>query len=96
MRIGIRMLSGALAAVAVTAAAALTALSLRHVPVISLDPTVLAAPVATDPLARELAHCREIGTAADSDPACKAAWAENRRRFFTYAPSSAPAAEANR
>ena len=94
MRIGIRMLSCTLAAVAVTAAGALTALSLRHVPVISLDPTVLAAPATTDPLARELERCRDIGVAAENDPACKAAWAENRRRFFTYAPSSAPALKA--
>ena len=93
MRIGIRMLSRAVAVVAVTAAAALTAVSLRHVPVISLDPTVLAAPVASDPLTRELARCREIGIAADTDPACKAAWAENRRHFFTYTPSRAPASE---
>ena len=91
MRIGIRMLSCAV--VAVTVAAALTAVSLRHVPVISLDPTVLAAPAASDPLARELARCRDMGIGADSDPACKAAWAENRRHFFTYAPSSAPAPE---
>jgi len=94
MRIGIRMLSCAVAVVAVTAAAALTAVSLRHVPVISLDPTVLAAPAASDPLSRELARCREIGMAADTDPACKAAQAENRRRFFTYAPSTTPAPEA--
>ena len=91
MRIGIRMFSCAVAVVAVTTAAALTAVSLRHVPVISLDPTVLAAPSASDPMTRELARCRDIGIAADSDPACKAAWAENRRRFFTYTPSSAPA-----
>ena len=94
MRIGIPTLACAVAVVAVTAAAALTAVSLRHVPVISLDPTVLAAPPETDPLTRELARCRDIGTAGDSDPACKAAWAENRRRFFTYTPSSAPAPEA--
>ena len=93
MRIGIRMLSCAVAVVAVTAAAALTAVSLRHVPVISLDPTVLAAPPATDPLTRELARCRDIGVAGNNDPACKAAWAENRQRFFTYAPSAAPAPE---
>ena len=92
--IGIKTVSGLVAAVAITAAAALTAVSVRHVPVISLDPTVLAAPPATDPLARELARRRDIGAAADSDPACKAAWAENRQRFFTYAPSSAPALEA--
>ena len=94
MRVGIRTLSCAVAVVAVTAAAGLTVFRLWHVPVISLDPTVLAAPVATDPLTRELVRCREIGIAADSDPACKAAWAENRRRFFTYVPASAPALEA--
>lgn len=94
MRIGVRTLSCAVAIIAVTAAAALTALRLWHLPVASLDPTVLATPVATDPLTRELARCREIGVAADNDPVCKAAWAENRRRFFTYTPSSAPAPEA--
>ena len=36
----------------------------------------------TDPLADELARCRAIGMAAIEDAACKAAWAENRRRFF--------------
>jgi conjugative transfer region protein TrbK len=94
MRIGLRTLSCAVAAVAVTAAAALTAVQLWHLPVASLGPTVLAAPAATDPLVRELARCRDIGMAADNDPACNAAWAENRQRFFTYAPSSAPAPEA--
>jgi len=94
MRIGMRTLSCAVAAVGITAAAALTAVQPWHLPVASLDPTVLAAPAATDPLTRELARCREIGMAADSDPACKAAWAENRQRFFTYTPSSAPAPEA--
>ena len=91
MRIGIRTLSGGVDVVAIIAAAALTAVDPRRVPVISLDPTVLAAPVETDPLTRELARCREIGITADSDPACKAAGAESRRRFFTYAPSSVPA-----
>ena len=92
--IGIKTVSGLVAAVAITAAAALTAVGLWHVPVISLDPTVLAAPAPADPLTRELARCGEIGIAADTDPACKAARAENRRRFFTYTPSSAPASEA--
>jgi conjugative transfer region protein TrbK len=36
----------------------------------------------TDPLADQLARCRAIGMAALEDAACKAAWAENRRRFF--------------
>ncbi|MEI9416156.1 putative entry exclusion protein TrbK-alt [Mesorhizobium sp. Cs1321R2N1] len=30
----------------------------------------------------ELARCRAIGMAAAADPACRRAWAENRRRFF--------------
>ena len=94
MRIGIPMLSCAVAAVAVTAAAALTAVHLWHLPVASLGPTVLAAPAATHPLVRELARCGEISMAADNDPVCKSAWAENRQRFFTYAPSPAPAPEA--
>ena len=92
--IGIRTFSFAIAVVAIIAAAALTAVQLSHVPVISLDAIVLAAPAATDRLARELVRCREIGMAADNDPACKAAWAENRQRFFTYAPPPAPAPEA--
>jgi len=91
MRIGIKTVSGLVAAVAIIGTAALTAVSLLHVPVISLDPTVLAAPATTDPLARELERCRDIGVAAENDPACKAAWAENRQRFFTYTPSSVPA-----
>jgi len=94
MRIGIRTLSCTVAVVAITAAAGFTAARLWHLPIVSLDPTVLAAPAATDPLTHELARCHDIGAAADSDPACKAAWAENRRRFFTYAPSSAPALKA--
>jgi conjugative transfer region protein TrbK len=52
----------------------------------------------TDPLADELARCRAIGMAAIEDAACKAAWAENRRRFFaagstadhTTAPTAPP------
>jgi conjugative transfer region protein TrbK len=37
----------------------------------------------TNPLAGELARCRAIGMAALEDATCKAAWAENRRRFFS-------------
>jgi conjugative transfer region protein TrbK len=37
----------------------------------------------TDGLARELAHCQAIGDHAANDAACIAAWAENRRRFFS-------------
>jgi len=47
--------------------------------------------LSSDPLTRHLAHCRAIGLAALDDANCKAAWAENRRRFFG---SSAPDATA--
>lgn len=47
-------------------------------------------PVADDPLRAELARCRDL-TPDDlpTDTACRAAWAENRRRFFR-APADAP------
>ena len=36
----------------------------------------------------ELQRCQALGLAAKDDAACEAAWAENRRRFFTYQPPS--------
>ena len=50
----------------------------------------------TDPLVAELARCQSIGLAAQSDAACAAAWAENRRRFFTYPPADSAAPPAAR
>ena len=44
-----------------------------------------------DPFAVELARCQSIGIAAQNDGACAAAWAENRRRFFTYRPADSAA-----
>jgi conjugative transfer region protein TrbK len=53
--------------------------------------------IPSDALARELARCQTIGMAAEEDAACKAAWAENRRRFFASPPteraSSTPTSE---
>ncbi len=53
--------------------------------------------ITSDALARELARCQAIGMAAEEDAACKAAWAENRRRFFASPPteraSSTPTSE---
>ena len=46
-----------------------------------------------DPLAAELRRCELIAEEAKDDPVCEAAWAQNRRRFFTYAPSPARAAQ---
>jgi conjugative transfer region protein TrbK len=49
-----------------------------------LAPPVAESPTAShvDPLAAALARCQTLGMAAESDAACQAAWAENRRRFF--------------
>ncbi len=46
--------------------------------------------VATDPLQAEFARCQGLGEAGAHDPACLAAWAENRRRFL--APDRRPVA----
>ena len=77
--------------VAVAAAIVTTAVHWRHDDPstrISADPTPS---VPNDPLARELARCQAIGMAAKDDAACETAWAENRRRFFTYRrPSNRP------
>ncbi|MEI9988151.1 MAG: putative entry exclusion protein TrbK-alt [Aliidongia sp.] len=71
---------------AVAAAIVATALQFRR------EDSGAAASVSTpsatsDPLARELARCQAISMAAKDDAACTAAWAENRRRFFTYRPA---------
>jgi len=47
-------------------------------------------PVAiVDPLDQELHRCEMLDMAAIDDAGCKAAWAENRKRFLTYTPFSA-------
>jgi len=46
-----------------------------------------------DPLAAALARCRGIGLAVADDRACKAAWAENRRRFFADGPAGGAGAD---
>ena len=42
----------------------------------------MAASKVDDPHAAELVRCNAIGSAALDDAACRAAWSENRRRFF--------------
>jgi conjugative transfer region protein TrbK len=53
----------------------------------------------SDPLTEELQRCQILATQANDDPACEAAWAESRRRFFTYRPApnaaATPAAQPN-
>jgi conjugative transfer region protein TrbK len=47
-------------------------------------------PAADDPLRAELARCRSLTPEElATETACRAAWAENRRRFFS-APADAP------
>jgi conjugative transfer region protein TrbK len=50
---------------------------------------------AVDPLAAALTHCQAMGAAAQGDGPCEAAWAENRRRFFTGGARAGGAAAAS-
>jgi conjugative transfer region protein TrbK len=43
---------------------------------------------ASDPLTDELKWCQLVANAAKDDADCEAAWAESRRRFFTYSPAT--------
>ena len=70
----------------VAAAIAATAFHFRH-DVTGASTPVRVPAVESDPLAPELARCQAIGMAAKDDEACEAAWAKNRRRFFTYRPA---------
>ena len=86
----IRALARAAAYVVVAVALAATTLHFRQ------DGAGTSTPLRTpsiesDPLAPELARCQSIGMVAKDDPACEAAWAENRRRFFTYRPADSTA-----
>lgn len=49
----------------------------------------------TDPHHAELVRCGAIGSPALDDPACRHAWAENRRRFFG-SPAAQPPTENGR
>ncbi|AYV47540.1 hypothetical protein CFHF_06450 [Caulobacter flavus] len=47
-------------------------------------PAPVAAPAAVERVQGDaaLARCRDLGEAAAGDPACRAAWADARARFF--------------
>jgi conjugative transfer region protein TrbK len=77
----------ALVAVAIIVAAVHFA---RDTPGIPPHPADASAPA--DPLASELNRCQALAMPARDDAACEAAWAENRRRFFTYRPVPSAAA----
>ena len=86
----IRAIARVAAYAAVAAVIGATVVTVRHN---DMDAPASARAPATgsDPLASELARCRMIGMAAKDDAACEAAWAENRRRFFTYRPADTTA-----
>jgi conjugative transfer region protein TrbK len=91
----IKAISRSIGYAAVAAAIFAAALHFRQHERKPLDPVGFAGASSTDRLARELAHCQALGTAAENDPSCASAWAENRRRFFGKALSpDAPAATA--
>jgi conjugative transfer region protein TrbK len=77
----------ALGFVAVAAIVVVIAVHLRRSDEVAFAPLPPAS-TPSDPLARELARCQGIGMAAEDDADCKAAWAENRRRFFTLPPDA--------
>ena len=80
-----RALGFAIVAIAIVAAA----LHFRT-PSARIDPRPAAISATPDTLAEELKRCQLIADQARDDSACEAAWAENRRRFFNYAPVAAP------
>ena len=60
----------------------------------SARPHPAAASAPSDPLANELNRCQALAMAAKDDAPCEAAWAESRRRFFTYQPNPGAATSA--
>ncbi len=76
-----------LVAVAIVAAAVHFAAGAR-----SARPRPAEASALTNPLEREMTRCQALAMAAKDDAACEAAWADNRRRFFTYRPAPSTAA----
>jgi conjugative transfer region protein TrbK len=85
--VGIGAISRCVGYAAVSAAIVAAALHFRQQDLKPRDAAGIAASSSSDRLAAELTRCQALGMAAKDDPACTAAWAENRRRFFGSAPS---------
>jgi len=86
--LNVRSVARAMGFVATASAIVATAVHLRHDDRRAGAGAASAAiPAPNDLLAPELARCHAIGMIAKDDAACEAAWAANRRRFFTYRPS---------
>lgn len=65
----------------------LTALAMRGVPAGQDEHGMQAAAPRSDGLAMTLRHCAALGDAASSDPLCRHAWEEKRRRFLGLGPA---------
>ncbi len=74
-----RAVGFALVAIAIIAAT----LHFREAPLRSPDHAA-SSPAISDPLSDELTRCQVLAGQAKDDADCEAAWAESRRRFFTY------------
>ena len=81
-----RAVGFALVAIAIIAAT----LHFREAPLRSPDHAASSA-ATSDPLSDELKRCQVLAAQAKDDADCEAAWAESRRRFFTYQPPSTTA-----
>jgi conjugative transfer region protein TrbK len=86
----------ALACLAVAGAIAAAAWYAAHQPRAGHAPGRAPAAAASDALSVALGRCQAMGESAENDPACLAAWAENRRRFFTYRPTATAAVARDR
>jgi conjugative transfer region protein TrbK len=75
------------AAVFVGLAVAMTLVQLREEPALAPVLPLAGKEADLDPLAMQVRVCSAMGEQALSSPACRAAWAEKRRRFFGAAPS---------
>lgn len=73
------------AAVFVGLALAMTLVQLREKPDAPQHSSLAVEAKRADPLASQLRACSEMGEQALSSSACRAAWAEKRRRFFGVA-----------
>ena len=77
-----RAVGFALVAIVIIAAA----LHFRETPLRSPDDAA-SSPATSDPLSDELKRCQVLAVQAKDDADCEAAWAESRRRFFSYRPT---------
>lgn len=70
------------AAVFVGLAVAMTLVQMREEPAARPEPVRVVWVPDGDPLPAQLRACAQMGELALSNPDCRAAWAEKRRRFF--------------